>query len=670
VHQLRTGISAAYWCDPAKHYLFEPAYLPGMTRANTKHTAWFDELFEGGLLIPPKDSNSAMTLLIEGMPGTGKSTLALEFCYRTAIAQGDDHLRSLYVTTEGHAPWLITHAREFGWDPKENIFNDRDSNAPVYLKSLKTEHDFKDFRHELGEGEDHGREGTAGTTRLSGGAERSPRLLRAVTGLSAFIDALHKTYFRKTIDEAHKAYFGETILDANDSYVPAPGAGSRGESETKRQQTQSTFDFALIDTLVFDNLNTMEVDKGLWFKLLSDLGQAGPRLVIVILDASRRVGSAESWEYLADTVIRMGHDNPGGYMIRTIEIVKSRYQLSALGRHQVKVQKAFPLIKKKPGAYSKSLDQRVSRKQGHLRMRHHPFREEGGIFIYPSMHFVLSRHKYSEPLPDPNPIPTPFETLGPPLGGGFHQGRCIALTGGHGTHKSRLAFIQLLHTLHHDKAARGIVISLGEDEESVLKGLREIEREQFRWDDVDSFAKAGRLDVAYYPPGFITPEEFFHRIQLTIARHRQGTPNSPLIVIFNSLTLLHSHFPLCAKHEIFIPAVVELLGHERVTSFFVTATDGDGDQYGLLSLADPILKFKREAVTKSDFQDHVLPMEVDKNLLNDLGDIVSVVRMEVTRFAEGTSAGVHRWVVLLSESDPLSRKPGGVGGGLHVFAPR
>ena len=49
-------------------YLFERAYLPTVTRAKigpeTAQTAWFDELFEGGLLIPEKGSRAAMTLLI------------------------------------------------------------------------------------------------------------------------------------------------------------------------------------------------------------------------------------------------------------------------------------------------------------------------------------------------------------------------------------------------------------------------------------------------------------------------------------------------------------------------------------------------------------------------------------------------------------------------------
>ena len=88
-----------------------------------------------------------------------------------------------------------------------------------------------------------------------------------------------------------------------------------------------------------------------------------------------------------------------------------------------------------------------------------------------------------------------------------------------------MAFVQLLYTLHSDVQARGIVISLGEDEDATFKYLEKIDREQgftkaYPETPIVTLRESGRLEVAYYPPGFITPEEFFHRIQLIIARHR------------------------------------------------------------------------------------------------------------------------------------------------------
>ncbi|HEY7531711.1 MAG TPA: RAD55 family ATPase, partial [Nitrospiraceae bacterium] len=406
---LRTGLSAAYWCDPTTDYSFEAAHLPAMTRsAGAKQTSWFDELFEGGLRIPDRDAHTTMSLVVTGPPGTGKTTLCLELCYRLATASRDtDRLRSLYLTTEGHAPWLVQHAREFGWDTGKNIL-DESTDAPVCVRALKTEDDFADFRSELRSGTDS-----------------------------------NSQSFGLLIDELHEGIFG------TDSKTPLRRASPL--------QARSSLDLSTFDVVVFDNLNTLRIDKGLWFQTMVDLGNLGPRLVIVVADSTGTDEISELWEYLADVVIRMGRENreTGGYLIRTIEIVKSRYQISALGRHQVKIHKAYP--------------SEGSAKDRWLRMRHHPFREEGGVFIYPSMHFVLSRHKYLYPLEPEETrggIPPCFDELKMMLKGTFHPGRCVAFVGGHGTHKSRLAFIQVLFTLSQLPNASALIISLGEDEVS------------------------------------------------------------------------------------------------------------------------------------------------------------------------------------------------------------
>jgi hypothetical protein len=306
-------------------------------------------------------------------------------------------------------------------------------------------------------------------------------------------------------------------------------------------------------------------------------------------------------------------------------------------------------------------------------MRHHPFREEGGVFIYPSMHFVLSRHKYLYPLEPEETrggIPPCFDELKMMLKGTFHPGRCVAFVGGHGTHKSRLAFIQVLFTLSQLPNASALIISLGEDEVSTARNLEEIARDQFpsKALNVKDLIASGRLEIAYYPPGFITPEEFFHRLQLSIARHRAGSLNrNTVLVAFNSLNLLHSHFPLCAEHKVFIPAVVELLGHEGVTSFFVSGGSASDDVYGLLSLADPILEFERVDCKKQYVFEHVLPKDVDTTNLIMCPDEFSLVKVSVARFAGGTSAGAHGFLGLVTSDDVLGHV---VQRGLRLWLPR
>jgi hypothetical protein len=258
----------------------------------------------------------------------------------------------------------------------------------------------------------------------------------------------------------------------------------------------------------------------------------------------------------------------------------------------------------------------------------------------------------------------------------------VALAGGRGTHKSRLAFAQILKTLRDDPDAHAVVISLQEDEAAVKNDLCEIDvglestlqqpdqrrrgpkalshiRETTS-DLVNEAVASGRLELSYYPPGFIAPEEFFHRVQLSIARHASLAANKRLLLVFNSLDLLHSHFPLCAHHSIFVPALVELLCLENVTSFFITTSSGNDDPYGLMSMADPILRFSRVFEKRDFFTERVFGKKHGAALGND----ESIVRMIVERFAAGVSAGAGVFLALIVPGHPLAKA---FGSGLRCF---
>ena len=134
-----------------------------------------------------------------------------------------------------------------------------------------------------------------------------------------------------------------------------------------------------------------------------------------------------------------------------------------------------------------------------------------------------------------------------------------------------------------------------------------------------------------------------------------------MLLVFNSLDVLHSHFPLCAEHSIFVPALVELLCLEDVTSFFVATSDrvvrperrtGPGgagslriesvsDPYGLISMADPVLRFARIAVDEHFPFDRVFGRK-----RNETGESESIVQMTIERFAAGTCAGARVYFTL------------------------
>jgi KaiC/GvpD/RAD55 family RecA-like ATPase len=587
--QFQTSISAACWCDPGADYEFRPALVEGVTRSpGSDQTAWFDELLEGGLQVPADSASPPLTMLLTGLPGTGKSTLALELAYRMARGWG---WNSLYISTEGYETAIVNHAESLGWqraifDTPPEIDSERRDHGSVVVKSVRRKEDLDVWMEQIGD-------------------------QRGVRG------AL---------------------------YSVASALGYPAERYAAFEAETSGFQM-----IVFDNLNTFPAEKERWFSALSKLDN-GTSLVLTILDSPPTGGQADFWEYTSDNVLRLERDYSSRYMIRTIEIVKARYQKHAYGKHQLKILSRF----QPPVPQDRS-----------LRLRDHPYREEGGIFVFPSMHFMLSRHNRMMPTQAPVRIPTPLEEINAMLDGhdpnatGFVAGQCVALRGRHGTHKSRLAHAIIVSRLIENKASRALIISLRDSEASTVAQLNSmmLTENDTKRDQFQRVLDTGRLEVAFFPPGFITPEEFFHRLQMSIARLRTMAPVATgatgppeILLIVNSLDLLESHFPLCAQHPIFVPAVIEFLGFEGVTSFFI-ATDSEHD-YGLQSMADPILEFKYVTMPMEDYARRLagkLNMQMDQAV--SLRGERQLVELEVKRFAGGTSAGKRCYLDLVKASD-------------------
>src|SRR5687768_4238760 len=119
---LPTGVSRVMWCDPAEGYQFSSAKIPVMQVSGREGDPvfWLDQILGGGFVLPTMSTSSrALTILLAGPPGTGKSTLALELCYRwgfeniTGKTLGP--LRTLYLTSEAHEPWMRSNANALGW---------------------------------------------------------------------------------------------------------------------------------------------------------------------------------------------------------------------------------------------------------------------------------------------------------------------------------------------------------------------------------------------------------------------------------------------------------------------------------------------------------------------------------------------------------------------------
>ena len=109
----------------------------------------------------------------------------------------------------------------------------------------------------------------------------------------------------------------------------------------------------------------------------------------------------ESWEYYSDIVVQLGHEYVHDYYVRTIEVVKARFQPHRWGKHQLKIY-ANPKGRNVP-----SQNDPIAVQLYNTAMRRaHPYRSTGGVFIFPSIHSYLSvyKHKTAAETESPNRI--------------------------------------------------------------------------------------------------------------------------------------------------------------------------------------------------------------------------------------------------------------------------
>lgn len=644
---IKTEISQVYWCtysttnercgkckaiycnkEDVKINGFKDAEIKSGDSKIEEKIYWFDQLFRGGIKTMEKKHHTVKRptiMLLTGPPGSGKSTLALELSYRVASKS----LLPLYISFEADTQSLIDKADIFGWRESIKEGNKKEIKILEYNPNNRKSF-FKD---------------------ISDPANADKNMI-------AFWDKAAMNKYRRAFkDDLSLTY---SLISKVIEIVTKDLINISPEQIQNLDQDKGSFQFRRniqkIDpgVIVIDSLNIIESKKAK-SKLFEDITERfiNADLIICILDSVDE--SPSDWEFKADIILRLNYFSTSDYFLRNIEIVKARNQYHVLGKHQLKI-----ISKHVAPNNTYPCDNNI------INHRSHPYRNTGGTVIYPSIHYYLSEYrKRSSPTPAGNITESPYQ-IGEILK--LPAGRCTGFIGQRGTHKSHLAYMHLLYNIVvHDK--RGLIITLMEDEKKTMETLQTIlkqikeqngdeNKDCKRYDYISDYIGQNRLEILYFLPGYITPNEFFHRIYVS-AHHMKYKYDDQLLAVFNSLDQIAPRFPLCSQEDIFISSIIEFFLGEHITSIFIAVEESDKslDKSGLLPMADFILSFeqaKTEYVNfKNQFAQH---KKLEKILKNpDIGDkeFIETVKVKIKKLAGGRPHIIEGFLELASSSDNI-----------------
>lgn len=372
-----------------------------------------------------------------------------------------------------------------------------------------------------------------------------------------------------------------------DSFNTVPGAHSG--PQTKGDTTSGNPVAQLIDFCCSEKQDVMR-----------------PRMLIVVLDVhGAKRDFVEGFDYFADATVRFNLTlDDRGLASRTMEISKIKTQKHAEGVHTIE-------IFENPSGYGE---------------RHgSPFMRRGGLFVYPSIQWYLSRVR-KDGLLEANrrgQIPTNFVAIPENIQmlvnssdvgaqGYYCPGHTISLVGRQSVLKTRFAYATLLKNVIEANRV-GLIVSLDADIKVVKRIMSDIVKAEFsgslqgaRPDDfVEALFHDDRLSFIHYEPAYISPGEFFHRVYVAFKRPRQGhRDQGPLrdkkvgFVLVDGLDQVESKFPLCAKEPLFVSALVTLFKVDGdACAIFTSSQDPDTDgcsqtsASALLPLSDLLLRF-------------------------------------------------------------------------------
>lgn len=289
---------------------------------------WLDRLLNGGIRVPPKDQGP-LVVLLAGSPGAGKSLLLQQILFARAKRNIDENVPQV---AEAASLYICTET-----SPAKVIAN---------LHQLGYESKSQDPWCLIGE---LLLQGVVGFNPPG----KFPLMILADGG--AGIVGGSGDQLADVVDRVWKRL--STVPDAPAMYP-----------------------IVEIPVLAIDSLNVFPAQTRMdtLAKLRDKLSEWRwrPRILFLVLDTP--TADASEWQFIADMVIRIDKESSvDQYLIRSLEIEKARFQKHAFGKHLAKIIQD-PIDH---GIRKLNTDEDGPR----------PNIREGGVFVMPGLHFVLSK---------------------------------------------------------------------------------------------------------------------------------------------------------------------------------------------------------------------------------------------------------------------------------------